>query len=212
MQVCLHDTSIEIYTTFQHMKGASFCIHRTCLCHWVFELPLSHLSPCSAIHFIFLSLGMDALSPPQRRLCRLWVLSLHYVMCAMTRMSEVVIYKFNNPPSTVLHVLSSLRWFPLVLELVITQMSLKTVVCNMPTFLISLFSTVAPSIHEMKSHGVVPGRTALLRCEAAAVPSPTFEWFKGEKRWAQFDCLSCLSWSILAALPSCQLHTYSVAQ
>ncbi|KAM8744600.1 neuronal growth regulator 1 isoform 1-T1 [Acanthopagrus schlegelii] len=40
----------------------------------------------------------------------------------------------------------------------------------------------APSIHEMKSHGVVPGRTALLRCEAAAVPSPTFEWFKGEKR------------------------------
>lgn len=122
MQVCLHDTSIKIYTTFQHMKGASFCIHRTCLCHWVFELPLSHLSPCSAIHFIFLSLGMDALSPPQLRLCRLWVLSLHYVMCAMTRMSEVVIYKFNNPPSPVLRVLLSLRWFPLVLELVITQM------------------------------------------------------------------------------------------
>ncbi|KAM4575292.1 neuronal growth regulator 1 isoform 1-T1 [Fundulus diaphanus] len=39
-----------------------------------------------------------------------------------------------------------------------------------------------PSIHEMKSHGVGLGRTALLRCEAAAVPSPTFEWYKGEKR------------------------------
>ncbi|XP_077572583.1 neuronal growth regulator 1 isoform X1 [Stigmatopora nigra] len=40
----------------------------------------------------------------------------------------------------------------------------------------------SPSIHEMKSHGVGLGRTALLRCEAAAVPSPTFEWYKGEKR------------------------------
>ncbi|XP_029285170.1 neuronal growth regulator 1 isoform X1 [Cottoperca gobio] len=40
----------------------------------------------------------------------------------------------------------------------------------------------APAIHEMKSHGVGLGRTALLRCEAAAMPSPTFEWYKGEKR------------------------------
>ncbi|XP_059923499.1 neuronal growth regulator 1 [Gadus macrocephalus] len=40
----------------------------------------------------------------------------------------------------------------------------------------------APSIHEMKSHGVGLGRTALLRCEAAAVPVPIFEWYKGEKR------------------------------
>ncbi|XP_068176466.1 neuronal growth regulator 1 isoform X1 [Antennarius striatus] len=39
-----------------------------------------------------------------------------------------------------------------------------------------------PAIHEMKSSGVSLGRTALLRCEAAAVPSPTFEWYKGEKR------------------------------
>ncbi|XP_072540476.1 neuronal growth regulator 1 isoform X3 [Salminus brasiliensis] len=42
--------------------------------------------------------------------------------------------------------------------------------------------SVPPSIHEMKSHGVRPGLTALLRCEAAAVPSPVFEWYKGEKR------------------------------
>ncbi|KAL2090105.1 hypothetical protein ACEWY4_014793 [Coilia grayii] len=39
-----------------------------------------------------------------------------------------------------------------------------------------------PTIHEMKSHGVGLGRTALLRCEAAAVPTPDFEWYKGEKR------------------------------
>ncbi|XP_057193277.1 neuronal growth regulator 1 isoform X3 [Triplophysa rosa] len=39
-----------------------------------------------------------------------------------------------------------------------------------------------PAIHEMKSHGVRPGQMALLRCEAAAVPSPVFEWYKGEKR------------------------------
>ncbi|XP_065128669.1 neuronal growth regulator 1 isoform X1 [Paramisgurnus dabryanus] len=39
-----------------------------------------------------------------------------------------------------------------------------------------------PAIHEMKSHGVRPGQMALLRCEAAAVPSPAFEWYKGEKR------------------------------
>ncbi|XP_026854613.1 neuronal growth regulator 1 isoform X2 [Electrophorus electricus] len=39
-----------------------------------------------------------------------------------------------------------------------------------------------PLIHEMKSHGVRPGFTALLRCEAAAVPTPVFEWYKGEKR------------------------------
>ncbi|KAI2663652.1 Neuronal growth regulator 1 [Labeo rohita] len=33
----------------------------------------------------------------------------------------------------------------------------------------------------MRSHGVRPGQIALLRCEAAAVPSPVFEWYKGEK-------------------------------
>ncbi|XP_028857201.1 neuronal growth regulator 1 isoform X2 [Denticeps clupeoides] len=39
-----------------------------------------------------------------------------------------------------------------------------------------------PTIHEMKSHGLGLGRTALLRCEAAAVPTPEFEWFKGGQR------------------------------
>uniref|UniRef100_A0A1A8N0B9 Neuronal growth regulator 1 n=2 Tax=Nothobranchius TaxID=28779 RepID=A0A1A8N0B9_9TELE len=40
----------------------------------------------------------------------------------------------------------------------------------------------APTIHEMKSQGVGLGRTALLRCEAIAVPFPIFEWRKGENR------------------------------
>lgn len=90
------------------MKGPSFRIHRTCLHHWVFELPLSHLSPCSAIHFIFLTLWVDALSSPQLCVCRLSVLSLHYVICALTRMLEVVIFKFSNPHSPVLCIWPSL--------------------------------------------------------------------------------------------------------
>lgn len=56
--------------------------------------------------------------------------------------------------------------------------------CDLTTFVISFFSAVAPVIHEIKSHGIGLGRTALLRCEAGAVPAPTFEWYKGEKRWA----------------------------
>ncbi|CAG01186.1 unnamed protein product, partial [Tetraodon nigroviridis] len=40
----------------------------------------------------------------------------------------------------------------------------------------------APTIHEIKSHGIGLGRNALLRCEAAAVPAPTYEWYKSEKR------------------------------
>ncbi|KAJ8376435.1 hypothetical protein SKAU_G00070150 [Synaphobranchus kaupii] len=40
----------------------------------------------------------------------------------------------------------------------------------------------APEIREIKSAGVGRGRTALLRCEAAAVPTPVFEWYKGDKK------------------------------
>lgn len=77
------------------MKGVWFCIHWTCLCHWVFELPLSHLSPCSAIYLSFLTQGMAALSPLQICLCRFWMLSLHRAMSALTRVSAVV--KCSHP-------------------------------------------------------------------------------------------------------------------
>uniref|UniRef100_A0A3B3QFD0 Neuronal growth regulator 1 n=1 Tax=Paramormyrops kingsleyae TaxID=1676925 RepID=A0A3B3QFD0_9TELE len=59
----------------------------------------------------------------------------------------------------------------------------------------------SPTIHEMKSTGVGLGRTALLRCEAAAVPSPTFEWYKGEKRLSKgqgIDIKNLSSRSILS--------------
>lgn len=48
-----------------HERRASFCIHRTCLCHGGFELPLGHLSQCAAIHFIFITPGcFTPLAPP----------------------------------------------------------------------------------------------------------------------------------------------------
>ncbi|XP_053549326.1 neuronal growth regulator 1 isoform X1 [Bombina bombina] len=40
----------------------------------------------------------------------------------------------------------------------------------------------APSILEIVPTGVSLGRTGLIRCETAAVPSPVFEWYKGEKK------------------------------
>lgn len=44
-----------------------------------------------------------------------------------------------------------------------------------------LFS-VAPTIQEIKSGTVAPGRSGLIRCEGAGVPPPAFEWYKGEKK------------------------------
>ncbi|KAG2463877.1 NEGR1 regulator, partial [Polypterus senegalus] len=38
-----------------------------------------------------------------------------------------------------------------------------------------------PIILEMKLTGMGLGRPGLIRCETAAVPSPLFEWYKGEK-------------------------------
>lgn len=66
--------------------------------------------------------------------------------------------------------------------LLITWTLPSTGVCDLTARLISSHSPVAPTIHEIKIHGIGLGRTALLRCEATAVPAPTFEWYKGEKR------------------------------
>ncbi|KAG8507902.1 Neuronal growth regulator 1 [Galemys pyrenaicus] len=43
-------------------------------------------------------------------------------------------------------------------------------------------NTVAPTIQEIKSGTVAPGRSGLIRCEGAGVPPPAFEWYKGEKK------------------------------
>lgn len=48
-------------------------------------------------------------------------------------------------------------------------------------FLFVSFS-VAPTIQEIKSGTVAPGRSGLIRCEGAGVPPPAFEWYKGEKK------------------------------
>lgn len=49
---------------------------------------------------------------------------------------------------------------------------------------VSLFVSfsVAPTIQEIKSGTVAPGRSGLIRCEGAGVPPPAFEWYKGEKK------------------------------
>ncbi|NXY75276.1 NEGR1 regulator, partial [Glareola pratincola] len=44
------------------------------------------------------------------------------------------------------------------------------------------FFSVAPTIQELKSSGVVLGGNGLIRCEGAGVPAPVFEWFKGERK------------------------------
>lgn len=41
---------------------------------------------------------------------------------------------------------------------------------------------VAPTIQEIKSGTMAPGRSGLIRCEGAGVPPPAFEWYKGEKK------------------------------
>ncbi|XP_067419418.1 neuronal growth regulator 1 isoform X1 [Emydura macquarii macquarii] len=40
----------------------------------------------------------------------------------------------------------------------------------------------APTIQELKSSGVMLGGNGLIRCESAGVPTPVFEWYKGERK------------------------------
>lgn len=39
-----------------------------------------------------------------------------------------------------------------------------------------------PTITESKSNEAATGRQALLRCEASAVPTPDFEWYRDDTR------------------------------
>ncbi|XP_075688198.1 neuronal growth regulator 1 [Rhinoderma darwinii] len=42
--------------------------------------------------------------------------------------------------------------------------------------------SVAPTILEITPSGVSLGKTGLIRCETASVPTPSFEWYKGDKK------------------------------
>ncbi|NXK92338.1 NEGR1 regulator, partial [Formicarius rufipectus] len=44
------------------------------------------------------------------------------------------------------------------------------------------FLSVAPTIQELKSSGVMLGGNGLIRCEGAGVPAPLFEWYRGERK------------------------------
>ncbi|KAJ7401497.1 hypothetical protein BTVI_95591 [Pitangus sulphuratus] len=52
--------------------------------------------------------------------------------------------------------------------------------CQHPFY--NSFLSVAPTIQELKSSGVVLGGNGLIRCEGAGVPAPIFEWYKGERK------------------------------
>ncbi|NWW37181.1 NEGR1 regulator, partial [Panurus biarmicus] len=52
--------------------------------------------------------------------------------------------------------------------------------CQCPSH--NSYFSVAPTIQELKSSGVMLGGNGLIRCEGAGVPAPVFEWFKGERK------------------------------
>lgn len=59
---------------------------------------------------------------------------------------------------------------------------LPKIIFTYPPAFLSVSFSVAPTIQEIKSGTVAPGRSGLIRCEGAGVPPPAFEWYKGEKK------------------------------
>lgn len=59
---------------------------------------------------------------------------------------------------------------------------LLKIIFSLPTRFYFFSFSVAPTIQEIKSGTVIPGRSGLIRCEGAGVPPPAFEWYKGEKK------------------------------
>ncbi|KAF1465017.1 Neuronal growth regulator 1, partial [Pygoscelis antarcticus] len=55
-----------------------------------------------------------------------------------------------------------------------------SLLCKYPFY--NSFFSVAPTIQELKSSGVMLGGNGLIRCEGAGVPAPVFEWYKGERK------------------------------
>ncbi|NXH39810.1 NEGR1 regulator, partial [Dicaeum eximium] len=52
--------------------------------------------------------------------------------------------------------------------------------CQCPSH--NSYFSVAPTIQELKSSGVMLGGNGLIRCEGAGVPAPLFEWYRGERK------------------------------
>ncbi|NXR24325.1 NEGR1 regulator, partial [Cinclus mexicanus] len=52
--------------------------------------------------------------------------------------------------------------------------------CQCPSH--NSYFSVAPTIQELKSSGVMLGGNGLIRCEGAGVPAPGFEWYRGERK------------------------------
>ncbi|NXL45182.1 NEGR1 regulator, partial [Podilymbus podiceps] len=59
-----------------------------------------------------------------------------------------------------------------------------SLLCKYPFY--NFFFSVAPTIQELKSSGVMLGGNGLIRCEGAGVPAPVFEWYKGERKLINF--------------------------
>lgn len=64
----------------------------------------------------------------------------------------------------------------------VCYISVKIIFTYPPVFCLFVSFSVAPTIQEIKSGTVAPGRSGLIRCEGAGVPPPAFEWYKGEKK------------------------------
>ncbi|XP_073449846.1 neuronal growth regulator 1 isoform X3 [Aquarana catesbeiana] len=47
---------------------------------------------------------------------------------------------------------------------------------------VNVIVNFAPTILEITPSGVSLGKTGIIRCETAAVPFPTFEWYRGDRR------------------------------
>ncbi|XP_071985323.1 neuronal growth regulator 1 isoform X2 [Engystomops pustulosus] len=47
---------------------------------------------------------------------------------------------------------------------------------------VNIIVNFAPTILEITPSGVSLGKTGLIRCETASVPTPSFEWYKGDKK------------------------------
>lgn len=121
--------------------------------------------------------------PNTANLCLLWQPEVNTVVQVSCPRHVSLSFSSSLSRFITYFLFSSFFLYFLTLLLLIKQPAPPASVCDLTTRFISSHSPDAPTIHEIKSHGIGLGRNALLRCEAAAVPAPTYEWYKSEKRW-----------------------------